>query len=168
MDLLKYLAPMKNMPERFSNLAFWRGVRKLKDEVVNAFEYLDSWGGSIESKEGELEKLINSKSGFALLKTINLTIDMFSVSPINGTYFLMISNPPTIPNIPENCKFAIIYCNFIVKYGSVSYDCRAIWASPVVNSSIIFPERFATCRSIINGDGTPTITLATGSCWCYG
>ena len=50
MDLLKYLAPMKNMPERFSNLAFWRGVRKLKDEVVNAFEYVDSWGDSIENK----------------------------------------------------------------------------------------------------------------------
>lgn len=40
---------MKNIPERFSNLAFWRGVRKLRDEVVNAFEYVDSWGKSIES-----------------------------------------------------------------------------------------------------------------------
>ena len=50
MDLLKYLAPMKNTPERFSNLAFWRGVRKLKDEVVKAFEYVDSWGKNIESK----------------------------------------------------------------------------------------------------------------------
>ena len=50
MDLLKYLKPMKNMPERFSNLAFWRGVRKLKDEVINAFEYVDSWGKNIESK----------------------------------------------------------------------------------------------------------------------
>lgn len=50
MDLLKYLEPMKNAPERFSNLAFWRGVRKLKDEVVNVFEYLDSWGKNIESK----------------------------------------------------------------------------------------------------------------------
>lgn len=49
MDLLKYLEPMKNLPERFSNLAFWRGVRKLRDEVVNAFEYVDSWGESIES-----------------------------------------------------------------------------------------------------------------------
>lgn len=39
----------KNLPERFSNLAFWRGVRKLKDEVVNAFEYVDSWGKSIEN-----------------------------------------------------------------------------------------------------------------------
>ena len=50
MDLLKYLVPMKNTPERFSNLAFWRGVRKLKDEVVKAFEYEDSWGKNIESK----------------------------------------------------------------------------------------------------------------------
>ena len=50
MDLLKYLTPMKNMPERFSNLAFWRGVRKLKDEVVNAFEYVNSWGENIERK----------------------------------------------------------------------------------------------------------------------
>ena len=49
MDVLKYLEPMKNLPERFSNLAFWRGVRKLRDEVVNAFEYVDSWGTHIES-----------------------------------------------------------------------------------------------------------------------
>lgn len=48
MDLLKYLEPMKNLPERFTNLAFWRGVRKLRDEVVNAFEYVDSWGDGIE------------------------------------------------------------------------------------------------------------------------
>lgn len=44
MDLLKYLEPMKYLPKRFSNLAFWHGVRKLRDEVVNAFEYVDSWG----------------------------------------------------------------------------------------------------------------------------
>lgn len=50
MDLLKYLEPMKNLPERFSNLAFWRGVRKLRDEVVNAFEYVDSWGEHVESQ----------------------------------------------------------------------------------------------------------------------
>ena len=55
MDLLKYIAPMKNMPERFSNLAFWRGVRKLKDEVVNAFEYIDSWGDNIESEEAQMK-----------------------------------------------------------------------------------------------------------------
>ena len=55
MDLLKYLEPMKNIPERFSNLAFWRGVRKLRDEVVNAFEYVDSWGDNIENKEAQMK-----------------------------------------------------------------------------------------------------------------
>lgn len=50
MDLLKYLVPMKDLPKRFSNLAFWRDTRKFKDEVVNAFEYVDSWGTSIENE----------------------------------------------------------------------------------------------------------------------
>ena len=61
MDLLKYLEPMKNIPERFSNLAFWRGVRKLKDEVVSAFEYIDSWGEGIESSIADLTRK-NNKS----------------------------------------------------------------------------------------------------------
>lgn len=63
MDLLKYLEPMKNLPERFSNLAFWRGVRKLKDEVVNAFEYVDSWGENVESTENEMSTRLNSIEG---------------------------------------------------------------------------------------------------------
>ena len=50
MDLLKYLKPMKNLPARFSNLACWRDLKKLKDSAVNAFEYVDSWGKSIESE----------------------------------------------------------------------------------------------------------------------
>lgn len=48
MDLLRYLEPMKNLPKRFSNLAFWHEVRKLRNEVVNAFKYVDSWGDGIE------------------------------------------------------------------------------------------------------------------------
>lgn len=56
MDLLKYLEPMKNLPERFTNLAFWRGVRKLRDEVVNAFEYVDSWGDNVENDISSLQK----------------------------------------------------------------------------------------------------------------
>lgn len=48
MDLSKYLESMKNLPDRFSNLAFWRGVRKLKDEMVKTFEYVEEWGNDIE------------------------------------------------------------------------------------------------------------------------
>ena len=50
MNLLKYLEPMKNLPNRFSNLAFWRGVRKLKDEMLKTFEYVGEWGNGIEGQ----------------------------------------------------------------------------------------------------------------------
>ena len=50
MNLSKYLETMKNLPDRFSNLAFWRGVRKMRDEIINAFEYVDSWGKEVENK----------------------------------------------------------------------------------------------------------------------
>ena len=51
MDLLKYLESMKNLPNRFSNLAFWRGVRKMKDEILKTFEYVGEWGNGIESQD---------------------------------------------------------------------------------------------------------------------
>ena len=63
MDLLKYLKPMKNTPERFSNLAFWRGVRKLRDKMVDTFEYVGEWGngieGEINSLKGDITHYIN-------------------------------------------------------------------------------------------------------------
>ena len=65
MDLLKYLTPMKNVPERFSNLAFWRGVRKLKDEVVNAFEYVNTWGEIIESEEAQIKLDVDNTQAIA-------------------------------------------------------------------------------------------------------
>lgn len=75
MDLLKYLEPMKNLPDRFSNLAFWRGVRKLKDEVVNAFEYIDSWGDNIESEEAQMKlDIANAQTIATNAQTIAQTI----------------------------------------------------------------------------------------------
>ena len=49
MNLSKYLESMKNLPDRFSNLAFWRGVRKLRDKLVDTFEYVESWGNNVEN-----------------------------------------------------------------------------------------------------------------------
>ena len=65
MDLLKYLEPMKNLPDRFSNLAFWRGVRTLKDEVVKAFEYVDSWGENIENEHEQMKLDIDNAQTIA-------------------------------------------------------------------------------------------------------
>ena len=97
MDLLKYLEPMKNLPDRFSNLAFWRGVRKLKDEVVNAFEYVDSWGKSIDSKIASLPKNDKSFSVFdntsninAQSPYLNLVIDLIYESQLNVDHHALI------------------------------------------------------------------------------
>lgn len=60
MNLTKYLENMKNLPDRFSNLAFWRGVRKLKDEMVKAFEYVASWGTLVENNLTSLDGKFNS------------------------------------------------------------------------------------------------------------
>ena len=65
MDLSQYLETMKNLPERFSNLNFWRGVRKLRDKMVDTFEYVGEWGngidGDIASLKGDLDDLSSSK-----------------------------------------------------------------------------------------------------------
>ena len=87
MDLLKYLEPMKNIPERFSNLAFWRGVRKLKDEVVNAFEYIDSWGDNIENEVAQM------KSDIANAQTIATDAQTIATSANYSTKY-SISNEP--------------------------------------------------------------------------
>lgn len=62
MDLLKYLEPMKNLPERFSNLAFWRGVRKLWDEIIKTFENVESWGTLVENNLTSLDSKISNLS----------------------------------------------------------------------------------------------------------
>ena len=49
MNLSKYIESMKFLPDRFSNLAFWRGVRKLRDKVIETFEYVGNWGNRIEN-----------------------------------------------------------------------------------------------------------------------
>lgn len=50
MHVKDYAEAMKNLPARFSNLTFWRECRKLKDSVVNALNYLNDWGISIENE----------------------------------------------------------------------------------------------------------------------
>lgn len=108
MDLLKYLEPMKNLPDRFSNLAFWRGVRKLKDEVVNAFEYVYIWGNGIE------RELANS--GLRRISEVELTTSNTSLSTLllfkddttKISYFNAIININGI-DPPENAKFAYVH-----------------------------------------------------------
>lgn len=109
MDLLKYLEPMKNLPERFSNLAFWRGVRKLRDEVVNAFEYMDSWGENIEHTLSNLSKLppfgyydIQKLVSFNITdtfwsKALMTTVGDSTLISFNGPLELTLRTAPNVP-----------------------------------------------------------------------
>ena len=109
MDLLKYLEPMKNIPERFSNLAFWRGVRKLRDEIVSAFEYVDSWGDNIENTISNLSTLppfgyydiakltsVNITETF-WKKAVMTTVGDCTLISFNGQLELTLDKAPTIP-----------------------------------------------------------------------
>lgn len=117
MDLLKYLEPMKIFPERFSNLAFWRGVRKLRDEVVNAFEYIDSWGDNIERNVSNIKNIDYTKT-----KSVKCPYDAETVPPsfsaiantcvvVRGVYDI------TLPAFPSDFG-AVAYasCNLSCMY----------------------------------------------------
>lgn len=106
MDLLKYLEPMKNLPKRFSNLAFWRDVRKFKDEVVNAFEYVDSWGTHLESSLAEDASLhpyikIPNESGSIFFTSLPVTLTPTKIKNTTDTYMVEASDTvsPSMPPI---------------------------------------------------------------------
>lgn len=118
MDLLKYLEPMKNIPERFSNLAFWRGVRNLKDCVVNAFEYVDSWGENIEN---ELDNLLTN---VATIPTFSIQADEGGARQIGANqYGFYVHNGGTfdICKIPENAVGVSVTCHISYNVGSHIY-----------------------------------------------
>lgn len=159
MDLLKYLEPMKNIPERFSNLAFWRGVRKLRDEVVSAFEYVDSWGDNIESE------LANS--GMKIIKTVNLTSNMLVVHPNNNSYFATVEWR-SINDIPPNAKLAIINIIFSMQVGNHAYSFSLRTSTPVSDGRIIYTSDIAISNSLVTLDAQPTFTFATSHIWYFG
>jgi hypothetical protein len=118
MDLLKYLEPMKNIPERFSNLAFWRGVRKLRDEVVNAFEYVDSWGENIESN---LSHLLTNVS---VLPITSIQADEGGAKQIGyNKYAFYVHNSGTfdICDIPPNAVGVSVTCHISYTVNSQPY-----------------------------------------------
>lgn len=110
MDLLKYLEPMKNLPDRFSNLAFWRGVRKLRDEVVNAFEYVDSWGENIEN---ELDNLLTNVATMPTFEVQaneggaqKIGYNQFGFYVHNGGTFDICAIPPNAIGVSVTCRIS--------------------------------------------------------------
>lgn len=122
MDLLKYLEPMKNLPKQFSNLAFWRGVKKLRDEVVNAFEYVDSWGENIEHK---LDNLPTTKLVYvATIPTFAIQADDSGARPIGTTEYGFYLNKIglfDICAIPPNAIGVTVTCKISYSMGNNKY-----------------------------------------------
>lgn len=153
MDLLKYLEPMKNMPERFSNLAFWRGVRKLKDEVVNAFEYIDSWGKSIESKLANFQ-IISNSGPLAVTCNNNFNGNVEIISKTSGLTLDIYINSSNFSTTLENARdvkygFLTIYCHIVKTSGfsDVPITIPAQLFSPSPNVIVAIPTvNFASCN----------------------
>lgn len=154
MDLLKYLEPMKNLPERFSNLAFWRGVRKLRDEVVNAFEYIDSWGESVENTELTLSNritTIQSKVGYQILDSgliaFNVATVNCAVQKFGDNMIIMTIDPQTFSvqmsdyiNL-DNDSIGLAYLGVDVTYTA---------SSGAVNDVIYFPIVLSRLKNLNN------------------
>lgn len=138
MDLLKYLEPMKNLPERFSNLAFWRGVRKLRDEVVNAFEYVDSWGESVEHDINSLQnvkistyhsEILDDSPNFS--SKLNMVFHETDHTCSLSLYRFTVSKKPNQIVIPLGISFNIITGDTTI---GDNVSLPLVW-SPISNSS---------------------------------
>ena len=170
MDLLKYLEPMKKLPDRFSNLAFWRGVRKLKDDIVNAFEYVDSWGKNIESQITNFQIISNSgplgvacNSGFSgNVKIVETAFGLALNLYINSNNFTA-----TLEDA-KSVKYGFLTINcHIAKtsgYSDVPIKISAQFFSPAPNVIVAIPtEHCSTCdiSDISNITTSSTVSVAS-------
>lgn len=122
MDLLKYLEPMKNLPKRFSNLAFWRDVRKFKDEVVNAFEYVDSWGKHIESL---IPSMASKKTMFKQFTGTDFDYGDFDTAYLNDTLSYIIlheSYVDVVHDLPDGATITSISIDIICNIGTFTFQ----------------------------------------------
>lgn len=60
MDILKFVEDVKHLPNRFSNLDFWRSLKTFNEHLYDAFQYLDSWGNSIEKEQSTQNSSLTS------------------------------------------------------------------------------------------------------------
>lgn len=134
MDLSKYLETMKNLPDRFSNLAFWRGVRKLKDEMVKTFEYVGEWGTLVES---DISRLTNNVRGLQSRLDSSFTVldHTIKVTKPSNLYKIDQGVPVSSVPYPRVDNYMIIF---------------TISDSRITNADIIESAAFAGVLSIGN------------------
>lgn len=151
MDLLKYLEPMKNLPDRFSNLAFWRGVRKLRDEVVNAFEYVDSWGTHIEES---ISPLVSTTDNVQFKSVVLNDIEGFSFrflrkTDVDGVSEILFTKTTIDLSISKFSTNGIIIVQFTADTSAQGQDTFSV-VCPVIlypknNKCIVFMHQTYNC-----------------------
>lgn len=159
MDLLKYLKPMKNLPERFSNLAFWRGVRKLRDGIVNAFEYIDSWGKILENDVAQMKldianfQIMSVNEPTAISCQTNFVGRVEIDSKSSSLFLNVYINSSNFSATLENARtvkygFLTLYCHVVKESGfaDVPVKIPAQLFSPAPNIIVAIPTvDFARC-----------------------
>ena len=121
MDLSKYLETMKNLPVRFSNLAFWRGVRKLRNEIVNAFEYVNDWGIGIENFLNDIKKVDFSRTTMINIQESVSNVDFHVIEDTaNDVVIIMFAPFDIIVNSLPHDYGAIVGVEFTVSMDTES------------------------------------------------
>lgn len=121
MKLLDYLEPMKTLPNRFSNLAFWRILRVFKDEIVEAFTYVNTWGNGIEKEQSSQNAALTSHG--EMIKRLNtLTYD----GSENFTHITYSQTNVRLDDI-GNCMYFVRSTDLKYTFDCVPFfvDCRA-------------------------------------------
>ena len=121
MDLSRYLETIKNLPDRFSNLAFWRGVRKLRDGIVNAFEYIDTWGEDIEHELSNITKVNYSKTSMVNINESRTNVNFHVIEDVDHDAVIIMFAPfdIVVNSLPQDYG-AIVGVEFTVSMDSVN------------------------------------------------
>ena len=168
MDLLKYLEPMKNLPGRFSNLAFWRDVRKFKDDVVNAFNYVDTWGKNIETTVNNVKVVKFTENAQMQLNITKNTVapSDFLVLDSGLLYVSHVYNLQRSPKLPDQYG-ATICVSVTFKQGSTSVQCLG-FVIPTVYDGFLNVTANNLIGKINSGTINPTSPLTiTNAYICY-
>lgn len=166
MDLLKYLEPMKNLPDRFSNLAFWRGVRTLRDEVVNAFEYVDSWGENVENDLANI-KSVDYKRNAQLNLTVGDTTIPTNRYMVIDSKFVYISNIYNLrigSKLPTNYG-ATMYISVSIEQDSMGTTQCIGFVTPTVDRGLIEVVGNHLIGMIPSGSINPSLPLTITSAY---
>ena len=121
MHVKDFAEAMKNLPARFSNLAFWRDCRKFKNSVVDALEYLNEWGIGIENILNGIKKIDYSKTSMVNIRESSTNVNFHVIEDTaNDTVIIMFAPFDIVVNTLPQDYGAIVGVEFTVSMDAQS------------------------------------------------